>query len=111
MPANLIRSAFAAGAIAASLFSPLAAANARQASAVVIKNFDFAPMSLTVKPGATVTWKNLDGEPHTITSADGLFRSGALDTNETYSFKFDRPGTYKYVCSIHPRMTAAIVVK
>jgi plastocyanin len=111
MPATALRSVFAAGAIAALLASPVAAADAQPANAVIIKNFDFAPMFLTVKPGVTVTWKNLDGEPHTITSADGLFRSGALDTNESYSFKFDRPGTYKYVCSIHPRMTAAIVVK
>ena len=111
MRANVWHSVFAAGALAVLLISPQRAAPTEHANAVVIKNFDFSPMSLTVKPGATVTWKNLDGEPHTITSADGLFRSGALDTNETYSFKFDRRGIYKYVCSIHPRMMAAIIVK
>ena len=60
---------------------------------------------------SSVTWKNLDGEPHTVTSVDGLFRSGALDQNDSYTFKFDKPGTYKYLCSIHPRMKAAIIVK
>ncbi len=93
------------------LASTSSAVFAEQPNAVTIKNFDFSPMSLTVKAGTTVTWKNLDGEPHTITSVDGLFRSGALDSDETYSFRFDKPGTYKYVCSIHPRMTASIVVK
>jgi len=86
-------------------------AQAQQANSVVMKNFDFAPMSLTVKAGSTVTWKNTDGEPHTVTSVDGLFRSGALDTDETYSFTFAKPGTYKYACSIHPRMIGTIIVK
>ena len=90
---------------------PAAAADMQPANMVVMKNFDFSPMSLTIKPGSSVTWKNLDGEPHTVTSADGLFRSGALDQNDSYTFKFDKPGTYKYLCSIHPRMMAAIIVK
>jgi plastocyanin len=80
-------------------------------SMVVMKNFDFSPMTMTVPAGTTVTWKNTDGEPHTVTSVDGLFRSGALDENDTFKFKFDKPGTYKYVCSIHPKMMAAIIVK
>ena len=80
-------------------------------SMVVMKNFDFSPMTLTVPAGTTVTWKNTDGEPHTVTSVDGKFRSGALDENDTFKFKFDKPGTYKYVCSIHPKMMAAIIVK
>jgi plastocyanin len=87
------------------------AADAPQTNSIVMKNFDFSPMSLTIKAGSSVTWKNLDGEPHTVTSVDGLFRSGALDENDSYTFKFDKPGTYKYLCSIHPRMMAAIVVK
>lgn len=78
---------------------------------VTIKNFDFAPMSVTVSAGSTVTWKNLDGEPHTVTSTDGLFRSGAIDQDQSYSFKFDKPGTYKYLCSIHPKMQATVIVK
>jgi plastocyanin len=89
----------------------IAATDMPVANAIVMKNFDFSPMSLTIKAGTSVTWKNLDGEPHTVTSVDGLFRSGALDQNDTYTFKFDKPGTYKYLCSIHPRMLAAIVVK
>jgi plastocyanin len=71
---------------------------------IVIKNFDFAPMTLTVAHGATVVWKNLDDEPHTVTSTDGLFRSGALDGGDSFKFKFDKPGTYTYVCSIHPKI-------
>src|SRR5579862_3704188 len=100
--AMLVATASAAG---------IAPAAAQATNAVVMKNFDFSPMTLTVKAGSSVTWKNLDGEPHTVTSVDGLFRSGALDQNDSFTFKFDKPGTYKYLCSIHPRMMAAIIVK
>lgn len=78
---------------------------------IAIQNFMFNPMSLVVPAGTTVSWKNLDGEPHTIRSVDDTFRSGALDQNDSFSFRFDKPGTYKYVCSIHPQMVATIVVK
>ena len=77
---------------------------------VMIKNFDFSPMTLKVPAGASVTWKNLDGEPHTVTSLDGAFRSTALDEGDSFTFRFTKPGTYRYLCSIHPHMTATIVV-
>ena len=87
-------------------------AQAQSASSmVVMKSFDFAPMAMTVPAGTTVTWKNLDTAPHTVTSADGSFRSQALEKDDTFKFKFDKPGTYKYICSIHPKMVATIVVK
>ena len=89
----------------------LFAAPAGADNMVMMKNFDYAPMALTVPVGATVTWKNLDGEPHTVVSVDGAFRSAALDQNDTYSFTFTKVGTYKYVCSIHPKMMATIIVK
>jgi plastocyanin len=78
---------------------------------ILIKNFDFGPMNVTVAPGTTVVWKNLDGEPHTVASADGLFRSQALDQNDSYRFTFDKAGTFRYICSIHPNMKATITVK
>ncbi|SRR5579883_1811121 len=79
--------------------------------AITIKNFSFAPMDVTISPGDSVVWKNLDGEPHTVASADGLFRSQALDQNDSFRFTFQKPGTYHYICSIHPNMKAAITVK
>ena len=78
---------------------------------IVIKDFMFTPMSLTVTAGSMVIWANKDDEPHTIVSDTGLFRSGALDTDESFSFKFDKPGTYHFTCSIHPRMVGLIVVQ
>jgi plastocyanin len=78
---------------------------------VKIKNFDFMPMAVTVPVGGQVTWKNLDGEPHTVTSTDGAFRSQALDEDDAYTFKFTRPGVYQYICTIHPKMRATVTVK
>jgi plastocyanin len=42
---------------------------------------------------------------------DPLFKSKALDTDDSFSFTFTEPGTYEYFCSLHPRMTATIVVE
>jgi plastocyanin len=81
------------------------------ANRIVVKDFMFTPNTLTVKAGTSVTWANLDDEPHTVVSDAGLFRSGAMDTNESFSFKFDKPGTYHFTCSIHPRMVGTIVVQ
>jgi len=91
--------------------STLYAGPAADANTVVLKSFRFTPMSLTVSAGTTVIWKNLDGEPHTVVSDAGLFRSGGLDENESFTFKFDKPGTYKFICSIHPQMLGTIIVK
>lgn len=89
---------------------PASAAPADSAQ-IVIKDFMFAPNSLTIKAGSAVTWANKDDEPHSVVSDTGLFRSGAVDTDETFSFKFDKPGTYHFTCSIHPRMVGTIVVE
>jgi plastocyanin len=78
---------------------------------VSAKNFMFAPASVRVKAGTTVTWLNLDDEPHTVFSGAGLFRSSALDTQERFSFKFEKAGTYHYLCTIHPRMVGTVVVE
>ena len=68
-----------------------------------IDNFTFEPARLTVKAGTTVTWRNEDDIPHTVTSTARLFKSKALDTDDSFSFTFTEPGTYEYFCSLHPR--------
>jgi amicyanin len=79
-------------------------------TAVSISDFKFNPATLTVPVGATVTWTNKDGEPHTVAAKDGSFHSPGMDTNGTYSFTFTSPGSYDYVCSIHSFMTGTVVV-
>ena len=78
---------------------------------VKIDNFSFGPADLTVTPGTTITWTNQDDVPHVVASDNKLFKSKPLDTDDHFSFTFTKPGTYIYYCSIHPRMTARVVVK
>lgn len=78
---------------------------------ILVKDFMFNPTPLTVKAGSTVTWTNMDDEPHTVVSDTGVFKSGGMDTNESFSYKFDKPGTYHFTCSIHPRMVGTVVVQ
>jgi plastocyanin len=78
---------------------------------VKIDNFSFGPATLTVPAGTTVTWTNRDDIPHTVVSEDKAFKSKVLDTDEKFSFTFAKPGTYSYFCSIHPKMTAKVVVQ
>ncbi len=88
-------------------------ANPQQATTAEVKidNFSFGPATLTVAPGTTVTWVNHDDIPHTVVSTDSIFKSKVLDTDEKFSFTFTKAGNYPYFCSIHPKMTATVVVK
>ena len=101
----------------AALVFALAAAGAIPALAedakakVTIDNFTFAPAELTVSVGTTVTWDNHDDIPHTVVEKNKLFRSKALDTDESYSFTFTSAGTYDYFCGLHPHMVGKIIVK
>jgi plastocyanin len=79
---------------------------------VKIDNFTFGPATLTVAAGTTVTWTNKDDVPHTVVSDDKTtFRSKALDTGDQFSYTFAKPGKYQYFCSVHPKMTAEVVVQ
>jgi plastocyanin len=113
MKSQRIRTLSKLAASAALAITLASASNASPAdtTTVVVKDFMFAPMASTIKAGTTVTWLNKDDEPHTVVSDTGLFHSAALDTNETFSFEFDKPGTYRFICSIHPSMVGTIVVQ
>src|SRR2546429_5944480 len=84
-----------------------------ESAEVKIDNFSFGPSTLTVAVGTTVTWTNRDDIPHTVASSDDpkAFKSKVLDTDEKFSFTFTKAGTYPYFCSIHPKMTAKVVVE
>jgi amicyanin len=89
----------------------VAAPSTAAAAAVKIDNFSFGPAEVKVPVGTTMTWTNRDDIPHTVVSTDKAFKSKVLDTDESFSFTFSKPGTYEYFCSIHPKMTGKIVVQ
>lgn len=76
---------------------------------VTIGTFTFAPADLHVAVGTTVTWTNTHDQPHTATSA-GNFDTGAIQPGSSASVTFDQAGTYSYICSFHPFMTATVTV-
>jgi plastocyanin len=86
-------------------------AAAASPATVKIDNFAFAPATLTITVGTTVTWKNEDDSPHRIGDKDGTFKSAALDTDDSFSHTFATPGKYPYICTIHPYMVGKIIVK
>src|SRR5581483_7235112 len=89
------------------------AVEAEEASGAVVNidNFFFTPQELTVPVGTTVKWLNRDDIPHTVAEANKIFRSKALDTDDSFSFTFTTAGTYNYFCGLHPHMTGKIIVK
>jgi plastocyanin len=97
--------------VALVLFAPTAGAQGKTMT-VSIKNFAFNPSNTTVSAGTTLTWVNNDQTAHTVTATNpaGVFDSGTLQPGQSYSFKFDKPGTYAYHCEIHPDMTGTITV-
>ncbi|MEK7085473.1 MAG: cupredoxin domain-containing protein [Patescibacteria group bacterium] len=83
-----------------------------QTAAISIKDFAFSPASKTVSKGTKITWTNKDNAPHTVMSDDKNGpKSQLLNQNSKYSFIFDKTGTFKYYCSVHPTMTGTITVK
>jgi plastocyanin len=78
---------------------------------VLIKNYAFSPVPLTVKVGTTVTWINHDDDPHSVDSSQGKFKSAALDTDSKFEFRFTEAGEYPFFCRFHPKMTGKIIVQ
>lgn len=78
---------------------------------VAIAAFAYGPDAIEVPVGATITWSNLDGAAHTVTSEDdGPLDSGSLEEGGSYEMTFDAPGTYRYVCSFHATMRGTVEV-
>ena len=78
---------------------------------VIIQGYAYNPTSLTVPVNTTVKWVNKDPIPHTVTSDAGLFDSGSIASGASFTQPFTTAGTYNYHCTIHPYMTAKIIVQ
>ncbi|MEI9924779.1 MAG: cupredoxin family copper-binding protein [Bradyrhizobium sp.] len=85
--------------------------SAQEANVVTIDNFTFAPKELTVAVGTTVKFVNHDDIPHTVVETNKVFRSKALDTDDSYSYTFATAGSFDYFCSLHPHMVGKVIVK
>ena len=77
---------------------------------VNIDNFTFAPATVRVKTGTTVTWTNRDDIPHVVLMQGLKLRSKVMDTSETFSHRFEKVGSFDYFCALHPHMKGKVVV-
>lgn len=110
MPDKLVHGALVAGLAALLLTTGAAAAGGAQ---VRIKDIDFSPRTITIERGQSVTWRFLDRSVvHNVTSRGRpRFRGSPTKRSGTYTVRFRKPGTYRYVCTVHPNMRGRVVVR
>jgi plastocyanin len=89
------------------------------AAKVSISSKEFIPSTIRVKVGQTVTWVNTDAAPHNVASdpyptdntLSGLNSKDNLTTaNDSFSFIFDKAGTYTYHDDLNPYILEGTVI-
>jgi len=90
---------------------PTAPAGLAEAGRVSIQQYSFLPGDISVRAGTTITWSNEDDAVHTVTAADKSWDSGRLPVGGIFSQTFADPGTYEFLCSIHPAMKGTVTVQ
>ena len=91
----------------------------QNASIVGIKSDkSYDPNPINVNAGDSVTWTNSDNDIHSVTSGSDEgpsigqeFDSDILGEGQSFTHRFENPGTYEYFCSIHPSMVGEVIVK
>jgi plastocyanin len=99
--------ATAAGALAVAGF---AFAGLAANKTVSIKSTAFAPKTVSINGGDTVTWKNVDTVNHQVVANNGAFASGQIAPNRIYAKRLDTPGTYGYHDALHPVLKGTVKV-
>jgi plastocyanin len=75
-----------------------------------IVDLAFDPATVELPAGTTVLWSNTGVAPHTVSAEAGSFDSGTLESGASFEHTFAKPGTYAYLCRIHPAMTGTIEI-
>jgi plastocyanin len=92
-------------------FGRVDAVHAGGLATIEIDQFKFGPNDITVEPGTIVEWVNRDQTIHNIIVPAARVSSPGMDTGDHYTYKFDAPGDYPYLCGLHPHMTGVVHVK
>jgi plastocyanin len=99
------------GSTSASTSAPSSSGASGGGVTIKMQNIQFSPKDTTVKVGQKVTWTNDDNTDHNVTADSGAdFKSKDFGNGATFEFTPDKAGTIKYVCTIHPGMTATLNV-
>ena len=80
-----------------------------------MNEFSNSPITVTIKVGDSVRWRNKGEQPHNVVSgsdpvSDGQWTSPDVDPGESWKRKFTEPGTFSYFCSLHPNLMPGTVV-
>lgn len=84
--------------------------DAVRAAMVEIEDFSYSPDPVTIEVGGKVSWINRDPVAHTATAEGEGFDTGTIEEGKRKSESFKQPGTYGYVCAIHPEMRGTVEV-
>lgn len=78
----------------------------------LISNLYYSPAIIKVVIGVnnTVTWRNVDSQPHTVTDVNGSFDSGNIAPGQTWTYTFNTPGVFVYYCTYHLWMGGEVIV-
>jgi amicyanin len=90
--------------------APAGSASTTGITAITIVNFKFAPTPVTVRAGTTVAWTNRDGIAHAVDFSAPDLHSSLLNQNDRFTHTFATPGSYDYICRVHPFMHGTLVV-
>lgn len=110
MRMTILRRALLRGLGGAALAMTGRQAGAADAVEVKIDNFTFTPKEITIPKGGSVHWVNHDDIPHSVLIPTLNYRSKVLDTDGGVTARFDKPGSYDYVCGLHPHMKGKLRV-
>ena len=91
--------------------SPKPKAIAAASGSVAIADFSFAPTTITINQGDTVTWTNNGPTPHSATADNGSFDTGIFPAGQSRTQTFNEAGSFSYFCTPHPQMRGTVVVQ
>jgi amicyanin len=91
--------------------APLVARARASGNTVRVEGFAFKAPTVRVQKGTTVRWVNRDAAPHSVAAQNGSFASRNLRQGQSYARRFTRPGSYEYLCGVHPQMKGRVVVR
>lgn len=86
------------------------APRAAETKIVTIENLQFHPVTLTVRQGDTIVWRNADLFPHNVVAQAGTFQSPEIPASGTWTYTAKRKGEFRYMCTLHPSMKATLIV-
>ena len=81
-----------------------------QAQQVEMLDFEFSPPTVTIATGGKVTWVKNGQAPHDATAHDDSFATETIEPGDSCTVTFDEPGSFSYICTIHPQMKATVEV-